>query len=109
MDKDYGTTGEEPEKYQCPETGSHFEFLDMCCRLKKLQTRRSIIDKFLDEQTKKKQKSKLGEGSPLGQSHGQSLRSSEKKKQQVKVSVEAKTKLEKNELLKELENMLPQK
>ena len=36
MDKDYGTTGEEPEKYQCPETGSHFEFLDMCCRLKKL-------------------------------------------------------------------------
>ena len=68
MDKDYGTTGEEPEKYQCPETGSHFEFLDMCCRLKKLQTRRSIIDKFLEEQIKKNQKSKLETFSPQAQS-----------------------------------------
>lgn len=36
MDKDYGNPGDEPEKYQCPETGAHFEFLDMCHRIKKL-------------------------------------------------------------------------
>lgn len=27
---------EECEKYQCPETGAHFEYLDMIHRLKKL-------------------------------------------------------------------------
>ena len=36
MDKDYGNPSDEPEKYQCPETGAHFEFLDMCHRIKKL-------------------------------------------------------------------------
>jgi hypothetical protein len=29
MDKGNNNAGED-EKYQCPETGAHFEFLDMC-------------------------------------------------------------------------------
>jgi CCR4-NOT transcriptional regulation complex NOT5 subunit len=46
MDK--GTThngnDEVEDKYQCPDTGSHFEFLEMCHRLKKLQKRRNVVD-----------------------------------------------------------------
>jgi hypothetical protein len=41
MDKGYTQQIQEDdpnqvEKYQCPDTGAHFEFLDMCRRLKKL-------------------------------------------------------------------------
>ena len=53
MDKDYGNQDDEPDKYQCPETGAHFEFLEMCHRLKKLQTRRTMIDKILEDQDRK--------------------------------------------------------
>ena len=28
------------DKYQCPETGAHFEYLDMVSRLKRMQSRR---------------------------------------------------------------------
>ena len=35
MDKGTSNNAED-EKYQCPDTGAHFEFLDMCGRLKKL-------------------------------------------------------------------------
>eukprot|EP00347_Sterkiella_histriomuscorum_P003932 403362383 len=38
------------DKYQCPETGSHFEFLDMCQRLKRLKKRRDVIDKVIDDE-----------------------------------------------------------
>lgn len=45
---------QEDDKYQCPETGAHFEHLDMVRRLKSLKTRRDIIDKVIeDEETKK--------------------------------------------------------
>jgi hypothetical protein len=38
MDKGGSDPDNDPamDKYQCPETGSHFEFLDMCRRMKKL-------------------------------------------------------------------------
>lgn len=45
---------EEEERYSCPETGSHFEFLDMCRRLKRLQTRRVRVDKVIEEEEKRK-------------------------------------------------------
>lgn len=41
------------ERYNCPETGSHFEFLEMCRRLKRLQKKRTIVDKALDEEYEK--------------------------------------------------------
>lgn len=41
------------DKYQCPQTGSHFEFLDMCRRLKKLQKRRKDIDEVIEEENKR--------------------------------------------------------
>jgi hypothetical protein len=37
------------EKFQCPDTGAHFEFLEMCRRLKRLQTLRVNIDKLVEE------------------------------------------------------------
>ena len=37
-------------KYQCPQTGSHFEFLDMIRRLKRLQSLRGAIDQMVAEQ-----------------------------------------------------------
>jgi hypothetical protein len=47
MDKysDYNLD-EEPQndKYQCPDTGAHFYYLDMIRRLKNLKTRRQVID-----------------------------------------------------------------
>ena len=46
---------EEIDKYQCPETGAHFEFLDMVRRLKKLQSRRAVIDKAIEDEERKKQ------------------------------------------------------
>ena len=61
MDKGNDHQLEEGEKYQCPETGAHFEFLDMCSRLKKLQTRRAVIDKALEDEAKKKAMQKLRE------------------------------------------------
>lgn len=42
------------QKFQDPETGSHFEYLDMCHRMKKLQVRRGHIDRQLEEEEKKK-------------------------------------------------------
>jgi hypothetical protein len=55
MDK--GTThngnDEVEDKYQCPDTGSHFEFLEMCHRLKKLQKRRNVVDNVLEEEDKR--------------------------------------------------------
>jgi hypothetical protein len=54
MQKDYDQQQAEEEKYQCPETGSHFDFLDMCQRLKGMQSRRAVIDKVIvDEENKK--------------------------------------------------------
>lgn len=40
----------EEERYSCPETGAHFEFLEMCGRLKRLQKKRAIVDKALEEE-----------------------------------------------------------
>lgn len=31
---------ENTQKYTCPKTGSHFEFHDMCRRIKKVQAKR---------------------------------------------------------------------
>lgn len=53
MDKGNSNPNED-EKYQCPDTGSHFEFLDMCQRLKNLQKRRTLIDKVIEEEENKK-------------------------------------------------------
>jgi transcription initiation factor IIE alpha subunit len=37
MPKDYTQFDQaNEEKYSCPQTGSHFEYLDMCRRLKKM-------------------------------------------------------------------------
>lgn len=41
---------EQGEKFQCRETGAHFEFLEMIRRLKRLQTLRGGIDKMIEEQ-----------------------------------------------------------
>ena len=40
---------EQNDKFQCPDTGAHFEYLDMCRRVKKLSTRRVVIDQVLEE------------------------------------------------------------
>jgi hypothetical protein len=32
------------QKYQCPETGAHFEYLDMFRRLKRILTQRDKLD-----------------------------------------------------------------
>jgi hypothetical protein len=32
------------QKYQCPETGAHFEYLDMFRRLKRILTQREKLD-----------------------------------------------------------------
>lgn len=36
---------ESGQKYQCPETGAHFEYLDMYRRLKKISNQRTKTDK----------------------------------------------------------------
>ena len=61
MDKGTSNNGNEDgaDKYQCPDTGSHFEFLEMCHRLKKLQKRRTVIDKVLEEEDKRQAMIKL--------------------------------------------------
>ena len=41
------------ERYNCPETGAHFEFLEMCRRLKRLQKKRTIVDKAIDDELEK--------------------------------------------------------
>lgn len=38
------------DKYQCPDTGAHFEFLEMCRRLKRLQKKRTLIDQVIDQE-----------------------------------------------------------
>ena len=40
---------EEDKKYTCPVTGAHFEFIDMCRRLKHVQTRRKEFEVVLEE------------------------------------------------------------
>jgi hypothetical protein len=47
------------EKYQCSDTGAHFEFLDMCRRVKKLQTRRVALDKVFEEEDRRKEAQKV--------------------------------------------------
>jgi transcription initiation factor IIE alpha subunit len=34
-------------KYQCPETGAHFEYYDLCKRISGLKEKRKVIDKQL--------------------------------------------------------------
>jgi hypothetical protein len=41
------------ERFNCPETGAHFEFLEMCRRLKRLQKKRTIVDKAIDDELEK--------------------------------------------------------
>lgn len=54
MDKGANYNNDENgEKFQCSETGAHFEFLDMIRRLKRLQTLRTGIDKMIEEQLQK--------------------------------------------------------
>lgn len=43
------------DKYQCPDTGAHFEFIDMLGRLKKLQQKRTVIDKVIESEKAKAQ------------------------------------------------------
>jgi hypothetical protein len=43
------------EKFQCQETGAHFEFLEMVRRLKRMQRCRGEIDKLIEEQIKRQQ------------------------------------------------------
>lgn len=52
MDKgaNYNMDDGTAEKFQCPQTGAHFEFLEMCRRLKRMQTLRGGIDKLVEEQ-----------------------------------------------------------
>lgn len=52
MDKgaNYNLDDNGGEKFQCPDTGAHFEFLEMVRRLKRLQTLRGGIDKLIEEQ-----------------------------------------------------------
>lgn len=49
MDKGPGYDNQEGEKFQCEETGAHFEFLEMVRRLKRLQRCRTDIDKLIEE------------------------------------------------------------
>ena len=51
MDKgaNYNMVDENGEKFQCQDTGAHFEFLEMCRRLKRLQTLRVNVDKIFEE------------------------------------------------------------
>ena len=37
----------EAEGYQCPETGAHFKFETMCRLLKKVQSRRQVLEKTI--------------------------------------------------------------
>lgn len=53
MDKSNGIMQDEDEKYQCPDTGAHFEFLGMCTRLKTLKTKRTVVDKEIEEEDMK--------------------------------------------------------
>jgi len=39
--------GDENKKYQCPKTGCHFEYYDLCKRLSKLKEQRRQLDKEL--------------------------------------------------------------
>lgn len=52
MDKgpNYNLDEEGGEKFQDPGTGAHFEYLDMCRRLKRLQTKRNPIDQLIQEE-----------------------------------------------------------
>ncbi len=46
-----GEEGE--ERYNCPETGAHFEYLEMCRRMKRLQKKRGIVDKAIEDELEK--------------------------------------------------------
>ena len=46
----YNEHESQTDKYHCPQTGAHFEFLEMCRRLKKMQKKRAIIDQVIEEE-----------------------------------------------------------
>ena len=48
MDNDGGP------KYQCPETGAHFEYMDIVTSMRKLKQRRAAIDKVMEDCDKKR-------------------------------------------------------
>ena len=50
---------EEDERFSCPETGAHFEFLEMCARLKRLQKKRIIVEKAIEEAGERTKQNKL--------------------------------------------------
>jgi hypothetical protein len=39
--------------YQCPETGSHFEFMDLIGRMRNLKQKRNIIDQSIKDEDKR--------------------------------------------------------
>lgn len=41
------------QKYQCPVTGAHFEYNDLCKRIVKLMEKRKIIDEQIYQQEMK--------------------------------------------------------
>jgi hypothetical protein len=44
--------------YQCPETGSHFEFMDLVERMRTLKQKRSIIDEAIRQESDRKRQIK---------------------------------------------------
>jgi hypothetical protein len=44
--------------YQCPQTGSHFEFMDLIGRMRNLRQKRAVIDEQIAEEDKRKAQSK---------------------------------------------------
>ena len=59
--------GEEPQgrddqegglTYQCPKTGSHFEFLDLIGRMRNLKQKRAVIDGYIKQEDIRQKKLK---------------------------------------------------
>lgn len=60
------TDGDDPEKqdqegglnYQCPKTGSHFEYMDLLERIRNLKQKRNVIDEAIrkEDEVQKRQK-----------------------------------------------------
>ena len=40
--------------FQCPETGSHFEFMDLVERMRNLKQKRNIIDEAIRQESERK-------------------------------------------------------
>ena len=63
-----GNDGEDEENYMCPVTGAHFHKADLFHRIIKLQKRRALIDRAIEEETKlqkrklEKEKEKIKQG-----------------------------------------------